>query len=146
MSRKTNRRTQFEDLDPYEGCPADAGLGILPLGVGWLSHNQPFVTGDVAKFPAGFVEKLLVFCDVDFVVNQTSAKRPCPICRQKIQQYGGAETRILGESDIFATPDLIHHYVTAHNYRPPDDFVKAVLYSPEPSSAEHRALRKFYGG
>ena len=144
MSKKRDRRRQFQDLDVYEGCPTDAGLGILPLGVGWLRHDVAFMKGDVEKFPDGFLERLLIFCETDFGVCETPGQRTCPICRHKIPPYGSAEIRVLSKSDIYAAPDLIHHYITAHQYRPPDEFVQATLDSPLPTSVEHRALQKFY--
>jgi len=53
---------------------------------------------------------------------------------------GHAEIRVPTHAEtMFAAPSLIWHYVTAHRYRPPDDFVAAVKnYDPgwtvEPSS------------
>jgi hypothetical protein len=35
--------------------------------------------------------------------------------------------RVAGESTVYAAPVLIHHYVVAHDYRPPDEFIAAVL-------------------
>jgi hypothetical protein len=28
---------------------------------------------------------------------------------------------------VFAAPSLVYHYVAAHDYRPPDEFIAAVL-------------------
>jgi len=40
---------------------------------------------------------------------------------------GDAEIRVLGRNDrVFAAPNLIYHYVTAHGYRPPDEFLGAL--------------------
>lgn len=48
-----------------------------------------------------------------------------------------AEESILGSAEIrvglpggrwYAAPNLVYHYVTAHNYRPPDEFIEAVLH------------------
>jgi hypothetical protein len=41
---------------------------------------------------------------------------------------GSAEIRVPGSGGrIYAAPDLIYHYVEAHGYRPPDEFVEAVM-------------------
>jgi hypothetical protein len=40
---------------------------------------------------------------------------------------GSAEMRLRGkENIIFAAPDLVCHYMAAHEYRPPDEFVAAL--------------------
>ncbi|MFY1653539.1 hypothetical protein ACN27J_21955 [Solwaraspora sp. WMMB762] len=40
---------------------------------------------------------------------------------------GHTEVRVpSGSGAMFAAPSLIWHYVTAHSYRPPAEFIKAV--------------------
>ncbi len=34
---------------------------------------------------------------------------------------------------VYAAPSLVHHYVVAHDYRPPDEFIAAVLAWDEPT-------------
>lgn len=144
--RRDRRRRTLEDLDPYLGCRADENVGLDPLAVGWLQRNQPFPTGPV---PEGFPEALLAFCFEEHTVCATRATHPCPLCGERVEPMtregftarpGTAEIRVLGEDDIFAAPDLIHHYVTVHDYRPPQVFIEAVLNGPSPGSPEHRAL------
>jgi hypothetical protein len=41
---------------------------------------------------------------------------------------GTAEIRVASDDGIcFAAPTLIYHYVAEHGYRPPEQFVEAVL-------------------
>jgi hypothetical protein len=41
---------------------------------------------------------------------------------------GSAEMRLACEGHvIFAAPDLVCHYMAAHEYRPPDEFMAAVV-------------------
>jgi hypothetical protein len=35
--------------------------------------------------------------------------------------------RVTGGGMVYAAPSLVHHYVAAHGYRPPDTFIAAVL-------------------
>lgn len=144
--RKRRRRGMPEDLEPYLGCRADENVGLDPLAVGWLERNQPYDTGRV---PEAFAEALLAFCSEENLVCTTRAIRPCPLCGERVAREaaeggetrpGTGEIRVVGEDDIFAAPDLIHHYVAAHDYRPPQVFVDAVLHGPQPGSSEHRAL------
>ena len=41
---------------------------------------------------------------------------------------GSAEIRVQGkEGKVYAAPTLIYHYVAAHDYDPPQEFVEALL-------------------
>jgi hypothetical protein len=54
---------------------------------------------------------------------------------------GNAEIRVFGEYEtIYAAPTLIYHYVSEHHYKPPVEFVRAVLTGPRPPSDAYRAL------
>lgn len=125
------------DLTPYTHCPADEHIGLDPLAVGFLNGRPDYPQG---KLPARFAETLLRFCQPEWLVCEGEKPRPCVLCRTPIPPYGTAEIRIIGDEDIFAAPDLIHHYVTQHGYQPPDEFIQAVLHGPQPHTAEYRAL------
>ncbi len=56
---------------------------------------------------------------------------------------GDGEIRVLGESVVYAAPALIYHYVVEHHYKPPDEFIEAVL-AGEPASEQQRELLKKY--
>lgn len=149
---RRHRRDELQDLDPYLGCPADAELGLDPLAIGWLRRGQDYNRGPV---PDGFLQALLAFCLDRHTVCARPGTLPCPLCGERVQpltldgetvQFGVAEIRVIGREDIFAAPTLVHHYVSAHNYRPPDVFVRAVLAGPAPGSPEHRALVRTLNG
>lgn len=137
MSRK--RAREWADLSPYTGCGADEAIGWQPLAVGWLRVGVDFVTG---KVPALFPSLLLPFCHPPYTLCHTPVPQPCPLCRQPISAFGQGEIRIIGAEEIFAAPDLIYHYITVHQYCPPQPFIQAILQNPNPTSAEYRALRK----
>src|SRR5262249_16942156 len=59
---------------------------------------------------------------------------PCPYCAQAA---GSGEIHVAGPGGlVFAAPALVWHYVTAHDYLPPEQFIQAVLsgtpVNPEP--------------
>lgn len=156
MARKgrdrRHRRDELQDLEPYLGCQADARLGLDPLAVGWLRRGQNFDTGPV---PEDFPDALLEFCLDRHTVCARPGTFACPLCGERIEpidldgetvHFGVAEIRVIGQDDIFASPTLVHHYVTAHDYRPPDVFIRAVLRGPAPGSPEHRALVRTLNG
>jgi hypothetical protein len=55
-----------------------------------------------------------------------------------LERGGSAEIRVVGVGRVYAAPDLIGHYVEAHGYCPPEEFIAAVLGGPEPGSAVWR--------
>jgi hypothetical protein len=59
---------------------------------------------------------------------------------QKID-LGNGEIRVIGASAIYAAPTLIYHYVVAHSYQPPEEFIEAVLTSLPQASEEYSTLR-----
>ena len=141
----------MNDLSPYRNAP-DKAIGLIPLAVGWLTAAQPFPTGPV---PPEFAAKLRSFCAAEWVVPPPRAARRdgrcpldknCPRSSLTLSDSGAtihldnAEIRVIGDEDIFAAPTLIYHYVTVHQYRPPDTFIAAVMRGPAAGSPEHRAL------
>ena len=140
------RKQRFiEDLSEYEGAEDVERIHLAPLAVGFLQRKQRFETGAV---DAKFMDKLLPFCHPDTAVFAWPQARPCPLCNARVEmeiggetvRLGSAEIRILGETDIYASPDLLPHYIEAHDYLPPDEFVDAVMTGSGVNSAEYRAL------
>ena len=61
------------------------------------------------------------FCDVESPIRLALADGTRVV-------LGMSEIHVTGPSGArYSAPTLIHHYVTAHNYRPLLDFQKAVL-------------------
>lgn len=146
MTKRQKQTSTPPDLSIYIHCPADEAIGLDPLAVGFLNGRREYPQG---KPPAKFAKKLLRFCHPQLTVCAVRTIRPCSLCHETVtdieiegQSYilGSAEIRVIGEEDIFAAPTLIYHYVTAHNYLPPAEFIDAVLNGPQPDSAEYRAL------
>lgn len=95
------------------------------LAVGWLDPAGGFPTGETTE---QFREKLHVACTQNRV-RETRSPYLCPFCRPEDGIVcGSCEVHIPGPDGrvLFAVPSLIYHYVTAHRYRPPDEFVSAV--------------------
>lgn len=113
----------FEDLTPYTYLPRDEG-DQSALNVGWLDAAHPFEIGETST---EFRTKLEQLCR--FAFNQTRGVHPCYFCPTGKGGFAAssAEIRVAGDGKIYAAPTLIYHYVTAHNYRPPSEFIAAVL-------------------
>src|SRR5215470_3356792 len=125
----------FPDLSAYEyfkGRPH-------ALNVGWLDRAHAFTQGDV---PNGFVQRLRAIARRP--VNQTRGFYVCPFCDfgstagadtaeryrrwREAEALSSAEIRVVGrDGTAYAAPILICHYVEKHGYRPPPEFVQAVM-------------------
>ncbi|MGE7389935.1 hypothetical protein ACQKM2_31090 [Streptomyces sp. NPDC004126] len=65
--------------------------------------------------------------------RQTRGFHSCPFCASRVfgsrvsHPQGSAEIWVMGGDVAYAAPELIAHYVEAHNYLPPNAFIQAVL-------------------
>lgn len=120
----------FADLTPYCYVEPYSSDGIPPLNVGWLARGEPYPTGEV---PREFIERLAVLVEYAATRVMRGVHR-CDLCPDAdgdeldAALHGCSEIRAVGESGArFAAPALIHHYVAAHQYRPPQPFINAVM-------------------
>lgn len=122
----------FEDLSTYEYGPAGDGGDVR--NVGWLGNGHDFHIGEV---PDGFADRLARLV-VSHPVNRTRGWQECPFCAGEYpiridvdgerRALGDAEIRVSGAGGrIYAAPTLVVHYVNAHGYRPPEEFIEAVM-------------------
>lgn len=118
--------TWFEDLTPYSYLRQPiAGTGPV-LNVGWLEAGQPFPRGPV---PAALIDRLWLLEQYS-QVNITRGFHYCDLCpdAEDTGPCGHGEIRaVASDGTRFAAPSLIAHYVEAHAYQPPRDFISAVL-------------------
>ena len=135
--------THFPDLTPYSYSSTDPRepWSHLPLlNVGWLDAEHTFPTGEC---PDGLVAALTQLARIR--VQQTRGYHHCEICLHMLRDdpydaikldlvaRGSAEFRVLGQRVVYAVPELIVHYVTAHAYLPPDEFCTAALAAASPA-------------
>lgn len=118
--------TYFADLTPYTYRPGEKNT----YNIGWLTAEKKFSKGKTSK---EFQEILTDFCQNPPQQYATCGYHPCEFCGRIL---GGSEIRIVGDEKIFAAPVLIFHYVITHSYRPPQEFIDAVMSAPLPDSDE----------
>ena len=128
---------KFDDLSEYSYLEPARWVGTT-LNIGWLAHDSDFSRADPDR---AFVDRLWRYCSVS--VHQTRGLHACEFCsdphanaaERSGQTFllGSAEIRVpAGPRHLYAAPNLIYHYVTAHRYAPPPGFVRAVLSAPCP--------------
>jgi hypothetical protein len=134
--------TYFSDYSPYAyGHESHPGV----VHVGWLDNVHPYAKGTV---DARLIEKMKLLasnpvelyrgkhiCELcaeppDLVKttlpNSVALDPNCSWARWVGLRSSNGEIRVSGEGVVFAAPVLIVHYIEAHSYLPPDQFLKAV--------------------
>ena len=139
--------TYFPDGSDYEYFEHSMVEGTR--NVGWLEKGHDFKR----RVPdEELLERLWRLCWIS--VAQTRGFHLCDFCPDASSSrwdtaerddrrlsLGTCEIRVFGSNgEIFAAPSLIYHYVEAHHYCPPDDFVEAVMKGPIPPEEAYFAL------
>jgi hypothetical protein len=119
----------MEDLSTYRYHLCEGLEGVLP--VGWLSAEHPFDKGIVSSDCVSKLTRLAVFKSTNFM----RGVHRCEFCGKDdivaefngiVRSLGTAEIWIPGEGVLYAAPNLILHYVMAHQYRPPESYIRAL--------------------
>lgn len=111
--------------------------------VGWLGLGHAFETAEPAE---ELLNRLWTFCKIS--VAQTRGVHECEFCSADESYFAerGGVRLLLGTSEIrvfsttgtvYAAPTLIYHYVKVHKYRPPDEFLQALVEGPTPPSKDY---------
>lgn len=122
----------FSDLTVYSYVPVDDVL----LNVGWLGADSDFKVGEV---PAE-VRDALVQLAMD-PMNVMRGLHHCELCEVESPilvaprkppgeraVLGTGEIHVRGVNHTYVAPTLIIHYIDAHHYAPPFEFIEAVRY------------------
>lgn len=92
------------------------------VAVGWLEEGYPFPVGQV---PDEFIKLLKYYAQER--EHGSYGYYGCNFCRSHIDS---GEIHLEGENRIYIAPRMIVHYITEHNYRPPSEYIDAVLATP----------------
>ncbi|WP_405177761.1 hypothetical protein OG225_26325 [Nocardia sp. NBC_01377] len=128
--------TYFKDGTTYSYLQEFADGAI---NIGWLDAAEPYARCE--SLPQDFIDTLIQMCRKS--VNKTRGWHVCNLCPpstdivpaptvQKSPEgdfpLGFGEIRVSSNTGTrYAAPDMIAHYVVAHNYSPPQEFVDAAL-------------------
>ena len=98
------------------------------VNIGWLGagHNYPRGETEIV-----FRERLAFFCRTHAEWVYWAGFHTCEFCGKA---RGSCEIRVVGKEKLYVAPVLVHHYVVVHEYRPPEEFIQAVLECPSPGS------------
>ena len=121
----------FEDLSDY-AYGRNFFYRPKTKNVGWLERGHPYRQAPASEH---LLKVLWQYCSVS--AAQTRGIHVCDLCSDpdsyvasrngKKLLLGSSEIRVFGvDRTIYAAPTLIYHYVSVHQYSPPDEFVQAL--------------------
>jgi hypothetical protein len=128
----------YPDLTPYDYGTTEYKDA---LNIGWIEMGREFPTGD---FPEK--QELLRKLKEKRIENKYRGWHDCDFCEcyeDKIDSTGNIGTFLIfdrtgnGEYIVqwngktYAAPMLVVHYIDSHNYRPPQEFIDAVMNEKE---------------
>ncbi|WP_052867924.1 DUF7919 family protein [Streptomyces niger] len=136
--------TYYPDLSRYSYDQSSRDM----LNVGWLSAEHRYRKGLVDE---RVVEALSILCAS--YENQMRGVHHCEFCdADRPFVFGGpagdtkvllgsAEIRVEGESGTcYAAPNLVLHYITEHQYCPPEEFCQAAVRAAGLEATEELTL------
>jgi len=129
--------TYYEDLSQTTMVAA----GPHVRAVGWLDNKHDFPTGTV---PAEFIRTLRRITDYAYGAV-FFGYHTCDICRNF---NAGRNIFVPARGKLYVAPEMVLHYITAHRYLPPRQFIDAVMDAPIPGTRAYRyrvAWLRFWG-
>lgn len=120
----------YADLTRYSYSESDEEM----CNVGWLAAKRGYPRGIVDERVVDALKALSAAYD-----NQMRGIHHCEFCdadrpvvlggptMDREVWLGSAEIRVRGaDGTLYAAPNLAIHYITEHQYRPPEEFCRAV--------------------
>lgn len=135
--------TYYPDLSP---CTYFPGGGEHVLAVGWLGPSD-FAKGDVE---AEFIDRLCELLEFPWGPVACCGWHNCGFCestgpltyRHKSKNLGLGISNLFvpTQTKLYVAPSLILHYISKHNYQPPECFVEAVRSCPPQGSPQYMEM------
>jgi len=122
----------YPDLSPYNYS------WEMPecVNIGWLDEKHDFEKGEV---PDGFIEKLKKMPRF----AQHCGYHNCPFCEGGRDTWSSSIKLAIGEGVVYLFPELTMHYISKHQYKPPQEFIDAVLKMENMSDGDaHRYMNE----
>jgi hypothetical protein len=110
------------------------------VAVGWLHPDYPFSKGEV---PTDFVSRLRQFTSrwgdsVDALNWGVAAGiHTCEFCGKV---HASGTFGVMTSRQVYYVPEMIGHYIEAHSYAPPAEFIAAVMACPIPGTLEYNRV------
>ncbi|MDB4759755.1 hypothetical protein OAG34_00930 [bacterium] len=132
--------THFDDLTECDYFGAECCQSLRAIG--WLIKDKPFTTG---KMDSDAFAKLKELMQDPWQPMITLGVHECELC-QFDAPCGNGNLFVPNGNVVFVCPELIVHYIAAHHYLPPVDFITAVTNCPLTSTMQYKKLLLESGG
>lgn len=125
---------------PDMGRRSMVAVGDHIRAIGWLHPDHLYAKGVVSE---DFLSRLRKFADRSGRSGEALyfawpvGAHTCEFCREA---HGVGNFGVPSDGLLFVAPEMIVHYVEEHGYRPPAEFVAAVLRSPLPDTEEYQLI------
>src|SRR5262245_4959815 len=108
--------------------PTPRGTGASVRAVGWLGRGEPFSHGMITLEQ---YRRLGELARDPFQPYVSAGIHRCELCQFDGEACSSTELFIPGDGFLFWTPTMICHYINAHHYKPPEEFLKAAARCPD---------------
>lgn len=132
--------TWYKDLSPLDMFGPEASVSLR--AVGWLARDHAYPTG---AMPRDIFERLRDLLRDPWEPCVSAGLHECDLC-QFDGQRGSSNLFVPGKDVLFVAPELITHYINAHNYLPPAEFQDAVMRCPGVRSMDYKRAVLANGG
>lgn len=125
---------KIKDLTPYTYRKIK-GLENA-IAIGWLEGEDLYQnSGEVDSEVVKLLKKYSV-------KNLCMGVHMCEYCKQdsKSISNGNGEIWVVKDGKLYIAPYLIIHYIKDHNYKPPEEFIDAVLNGFKPHSPGYEMM------
>ena len=135
--------TWYADLEPcdYFGEPYDEAVPV-----GWLEATEPYTRG---RSEQTLLAKLNAIRNDSFAPMIFMGPHFCSFCLANAEEVQAEDVAagidnlwIPGDGVVYVTPELVTHYMQAHEYLPPQSFLDAVRKCPTEPADYARALSR----
>lgn len=120
----------------------DLSVVLGGRAIGWLDGAHDFPRGTVSPI---FFERLGELASDPFEPFTAGGWHDCTVC-QFAEARDGRNLFVPSGGFLYVAPVLIVHYIAAHSYTPPTEFVRAVEACPDTRSMEYKKLFLANGG
>ncbi len=122
---------------------ATIGLSESLIAIGWLSPSKTYNLGKVDAEDFLTLENLV---SVAWQPFHLMGFHSCGLCLYRGEASGSKNLFVPGKEGVFLAPELILHYMNAHHYCPPEDFLVSVRNCPDMGSMDYKKALLKSGG
>jgi hypothetical protein len=125
---------------PDMRCESLVASGDHVRAIGWLHPDHAYTKGEV---PAEFLTRLKEFAArsghsaTALYFGASGGFHTCEFCGRA---HGIGNFGVPSGDLLFVAPEMVVHYIEQHGYRPPAEFVAAVIRSPLPDTEDYQVL------